>query len=135
MLVNKSTKQLRRVTPMTVTTTILKKVEAQRLQKAVEGLMSGTYRIILTGQTEEEIRGFVANGDGKEYGVVLSEGHAFCPCPDAMYRGAVCKHAVALALYVIRTPKVQTEAEEENEKLKPVNLKLAKTRPGWVASA
>jgi predicted nucleic acid-binding Zn finger protein len=118
-----------------ITQSILATVEKGRLAKAAEGYATGTYTITLASQSETEIRGFMANGDGKEYGVVLSEGHAFCSCPDAMYRGAVCKHAVALALYVIRTPKVRTEAEEENEELKPVNLKLAKTRPGWVASA
>ncbi len=95
--------------------------------------MSGAYTIALASQTEAEIRGFVANGDGKEYGVVLTEGQAFCSCPDAMYRKAVCKHATILALHVIRTPKA--EAKEEKEEVRPVNLKLAKTRPGWVASA
>lgn len=117
-----------------VTTQILAKVEAGRLQKAVEGLVNGTYAITLASQTEAEIRGFVLNGDNHQYGVVLTDGHPFCSCPDAMYRKTVCKHAVALALHVIRTPKMQTEAEE-NEEPKPVNLKLAKTRPGWVASA
>lgn len=87
-----------------ITTQILEKVEGQRLQKAVEGLVSGAYAVTLTGHTEEEIRGFVANGDGKKYGVVLIEGQAFCSCPDAMYRKGICKHAVALALYTIRHP-------------------------------
>jgi len=113
-----------------IATTILAKVEAGRLQKAVEGLVSGVYRITLTGQVEGEIRGFVANGDGKEYGVVLSEEHAFCSCPDAMYRKGVCKHAVVLALHVIRTPYEQQSTEE-----RPVNLKLTRTRPGWQACA
>jgi hypothetical protein len=45
----------------------------------------------------------VANGDGKEYGVVLSEGQASCSCRDALYRKVICKHAVVLALQVIRT--------------------------------
>ncbi len=72
----------------------------------------------------------MANGDGKEYGVVLTEGQPFCSCPDSMYRKGICKHAVALALHAIRTPKVEAE-----EAPRPVNLKLAKTRPGWVASA
>lgn len=75
-----------------VTTTILSKVEAGRLQKAVEGLVSGAYTITVAAQSEQEIRGFVANGDGKQYGVVLTEEHAFCSYPDAMYRKAVCKH-------------------------------------------
>src|SRR5712692_10206876 len=113
-----------------VTTTILAKVEAGRVQKAVEGLVNGAYSITVTNQDEEKVRGFVANGDGKQYGVVLTEEHAFCSCPDAMYRKAVCKHAVALALHVIRTPKAEAE-----EAPRPVNLKLAKTRSGWEASA
>lgn len=113
-----------------VTQTILATVEKGRLQKAVEGLVSGAYAITVASQSEAEIRGFVANGDGKQYGVVLTEGHAFCSCPDAMYRKAVCKQAVVLALHVIRTPKAEAKEEEQ-----PVNLKLTKTRPGWQACA
>jgi predicted nucleic acid-binding Zn finger protein len=113
-----------------VTHSILATVEKGRLQKAVEGLVSGAYAITLASQTEAEIRGFVANGDGKQYGVVLTEGHAFCSCPDAMYRKSVCKHAVVLALHVIRTPKAETVEEE-----RPVTLKLGRVRPGWQACA
>jgi len=107
-----------------VATQILAKVEAGRLQKAVEGLVSGAYAITVAQQDEQEIRGFVANGDGKEYGVVLSEEQAFCSCKDAIYRHGICKHAVALALHVIRNPKTETK----EEKPKPLNLKLAKVR-------
>ena len=106
---------------------ILAKVDGQRLQRAVEGLVSGAYAITLTAQSEAEIRGFIANGDGTQYGVALTEGRAFCSCPDAMYRKAVCKHAVALALRAIRTPKT-----EEKE---PVNLNLVKTRTGFAFAA
>ena len=95
---------------MHTATTILAKVDGQRLQKAVEGLVSGAYSIAVASQTGAEIRGFITNGDGKQYGVVLTEAHAFCSCPDAMYRKGICKHAVALALHVIRTP--QAEARE-----------------------
>jgi uncharacterized Zn finger protein len=114
-----------------VATQILAKVEASRLQKAVEGLVSGAYAITLARQSEAEIRGFVANGDGKEYGVVLGEGQSFCGCKDAIYRHGICKHAVALALHVIRNPKTATKAEEPQ----PVNLKLAKVRPDFSWSA
>src|SRR6266508_5913615 len=105
-----------------VTTQILAKVGAGRLKKAVEGLVTGAYAITVTIQNEEEMRGFVLNGDNHQYGVVLTEGHTFCSCPHAMYRKTVCKHAVALALHVIRTPKMQTEAEE-NEEPKSVNTR------------
>jgi predicted nucleic acid-binding Zn finger protein len=114
-----------------VATQVLAKVEGQRLQKAVEGLVRGAYRITVVLQSEAEVRGFVANGDGKEYGVVLSKGQGFCSCKDAIYRKSICKHAVALALYVIRNPEPQSEAEEEATATKPVNLKLTKTRPGF----
>ena len=42
------------------------------------------------------------NGEGKEYGVTLTEAGVFCSCPDALYRGSVCKHATTLALAVLR---------------------------------
>ena len=86
-----------------VATTVLAKVDDKRLQKAVEGMVSGAYEVKVTRHSEGEIRGFVKNGDGKEYGVALTEGEqGFCSCPDALYRGVTCKHQVALALYVIR---------------------------------
>lgn len=107
-----------------IATTIISTVEAGRLQKAVEGLVSGAYTITLASQSETELRGFVANGDGKEYGVVLSESTAYCGCKDAIYRHGVCKHAVALALHVIRSPKAETKYEEPQ----PVNLSLGKMR-------
>jgi uncharacterized Zn finger protein len=74
----------------------------------------------------------VASGDGKEYGVVLSEGQAFCSCKDALYRKGVCKHAVALALYAIRNPQGKVEAKEET---RPYDLSLGKTRKGFACSA
>ena len=114
----------------TVTTQILATVEKGRLAKAAEGYATGAYTITLASQSETEIRGFVANGDGKEYGVVFSEERAFCSCPDAMYRKGVCKHAVVLALHVIRAPYEEQSTEE-----RPVNLKLTRTRPGWQACA
>jgi hypothetical protein len=111
-----------------IATQILAKVGAGRLQKAVEGLVSNAYAITLASQTETEIRGLVANGDGQEYGVVLSEGQCFCGCKDAIHRHCICKHAVALALFVIRNP-----GETKKEEPKSVNLKLAKVRPSTLA--
>src|SRR5262245_5826918 len=113
-----------------LTQTILAKVEPGRLQKAVDGFVSGAYTITPTAQTETEVRGTVANGDGQQYGVVLTEDRAFCSCKDSMFRHSLCKHAVILALHVIRTP--QDEAKQEE---RPVNLKLGKVRPGWQACA
>ena len=97
---------------MSIATQLLAKVEQGRWQKAVEAWASGIYRIIITGQSEGEVRGYVRNGDTVAYGVVLTPGQAFCSCKDAMYRkGVTCKHALALALAVIRTPQAQPQAE------------------------
>src|SRR5262245_20927106 len=107
--------------------TVLAQVEVSRLQRATEALTSPDYTV--TVKSEAELRGFVANGSA-QYGVVLTDGHAFCSCKDAMYRKAVCKHAVLLALHALRTPKADAPADE-----RPVNLKLGKVRPGWEACA
>src|SRR5262249_37360384 len=111
-----------------LTQTVLATVEPGRLAKAAEGYASGAYTITVTGQSEAQVSGFVANGDGKQYGVVLTEARAFCSCPDSMFSHTVCKHAVVLALHVIRTPKAEAEQ-------RPVSLKLGKVRPGFVFAA
>ena len=82
--------------------TVLQQVSTDRLQRAVTALADGSLTMILTRQTETEIRALVENGDGKEYGVTLTEAGVFCSCPDALYRGSVCKHATTLALAVLR---------------------------------
>jgi len=98
---------------MKTATQILTKVEVGRLQKAVDGFVSEAYSITVTTQDDEEVRSFVINGDGHQYGVVLTEGQAFCSCPDAMYRKGICKHAVALALHVIRNPQAEAERKPD----------------------
>jgi uncharacterized Zn finger protein len=115
-----------------IATTILARGDNERLQRGVEGLASGAYRITLTRQHEVEISAYVANGDGKTYSVTLTEGRSFCGCGDAMFRGKTCKHSVALALYVIRTPETAMQVEMPTP---PPDLTLKKTRPGWAFSA
>lgn len=113
--------------------TVLKTVSPDRLQKATTALVDSRMTILLTRQTEAEIRALVRNGEGREYGVTITNGAITCSCKDALYRGSICKHSVGLALYVIRTP--QAEAINEAEEERPANLKLAKVRPGWMFSA
>jgi hypothetical protein len=72
----------------------------------------------------------VNNGDGKAYSVTLTAVRAFCGCADNMFRGKTCKHSVALASYVIRTPEV------ERAMVAPTpDLTLKKTRPTFTWSA
>jgi uncharacterized Zn finger protein len=96
--------QQRREESMRATATVLARVEDQRFSKAAEGIRNGTYRTTITLQTQEEVRGVVKKGNDKEYGCTLTTAGAFCSCPDALYRGSICKHAVTLALCVIRNP-------------------------------
>jgi hypothetical protein len=84
-------------------------VTPKRLQKAVCGLADGTLTVTLTRTSKAEIRGLVRNGKGAEYGVALTASLTACSCKDALYRGVVCKHAVALALSALRPPKATAE--------------------------
>lgn len=90
--------------------TILQHVSSDRLQRAVCGLADGSLTVTITRQSEAEIRALVKNGDEKEYGVTLSESLTACSCKDALYRGGICKHGVAVALHVLRTPQLKTAA-------------------------
>lgn len=106
-----------------IATTTLARVDNERLQRGVEGLASGAYSITLTRFTEDEVSAFVSNGDGKDYSVTLTAMRSFCGCGDAMWRGKTCKHAVAAALYVIRTPEAKWATE-----MPAPDLSLAKVR-------
>ena len=104
-----------------IATTTLARVDTERLQRGVEGLASGAYTITVTRFTDDEVSAFVSNGDGKDYSVTLTAPRSFCGCRDSMFRGKTCKHAVALSLYVIRTPEAQWATE-----MPAPDLRLAK---------
>ena len=113
--------------------TVLQQVSIERLQKAVTLLAEASVTVTLTRQTEAEVRALVKNGDGKEYGVTLTETGVFCSCPDALYRGITCKHSALLALSVLRRP--QAAEAPVAEEPQPYNLKRGKVRPDFAASA
>lgn len=92
--------------------TVLQHVSTERLQRAVNAFADGSVTVTLTRQTEAEIRALVKNGSGKEYGVTLTAAGTFCSCPDALYRGTVCKHATALALSALRQPEELTREKQ-----------------------
>jgi uncharacterized Zn finger protein len=106
-----------------IATTTMARVDNERLQRGVEGLASGASSITVTRYTEDDICAYVSNGDGKDYAVTLTAMRSFCGCQDSMRRGRTCKHAVALALYAIRTPETDMRTE-----LPAPNLSLAKVR-------
>jgi uncharacterized Zn finger protein len=108
---------------MSITQHTLARVDTERLQRGVEGLASGAYEIRVTRYTEDEVSAFVSNGDGTDYSVTLTAPRSFCGCKDSMFRGKTCKHAVALALYAIRTPETKWATETPAP-----DLSLAKVR-------
>lgn len=87
----------------------VQQVTTDRLQKAVCGLANGSLTVIVTRQSDTEIRALVRNGDSVEYGVTLTDALTTCSCKDALYRGVICKHAVATALHVLRTPQPKAD--------------------------
>src|SRR5258705_6139768 len=86
-----------------LTLSAMQQVSLDRLQRAVCGLADGSITVQLTRHSERELRALVTNGDGKEYGVTLTETLTACSCRDALYRGGICKHATAVALYALRS--------------------------------
>ena len=86
-----------------LTLSTLQQVSLERLHYAVGGLADGSITVHLTRHSESELRALVTNGDGKDYGVTITETLTTCSCRDSLYRGVVCKHAVATALQVLRT--------------------------------
>lgn len=104
---------------MSISEHTLQRVDTDRLQRGVEGLASGAYSITVTRQNGDEISAFVVKTDGESYPVTLTALRSFCGCKDSLYRGKTCRHAVSLALYVIRNPPLATDAP---------NLTLAKVR-------
>jgi predicted nucleic acid-binding Zn finger protein len=77
----------------------------------------------------------VRKGNAKEYGCTITAAGAFCSCPDALYRGSTCKHAVVLALYMIRNPlrHLADQAQTQPEEQRRYNLKLGRVRPDFVS--
>jgi uncharacterized Zn finger protein len=108
---------------MSIVNHTLARVDNERLQRGVEGLASGAYAITVTRYTEDEVSAQVSNGDGKSYPITLTAVRSFCGCNDSLFRGKTCKHAVALALYAIRTPEAAWATE-----MPAPNLSLAKVR-------
>ena len=87
--------------------TVLQHVSADRLQRAVNALADSSLTVTPTRFTATDIRALVKNDNGDEYGVTITDGATTCSCKDALYRGVTCKHAVALALHVLRSSRAE----------------------------
>ena len=86
---------------------LLRESSIDRHNAGARGFIDGTLAVTLTRHTEREIRALVKNGDGIEYGVTLTEHGPFCSCKDALYRGTICKHAVAVSLFCLQEQEAE----------------------------
>ena len=111
-----------------IPTHILAKVDNERLQRGVEGVTTGAYSFTLTRFSETEIAAYVTNGDGKTYPVTIATNWQFCGCGDAQHRHAVCKHAVALAVWTLQNSRAAIKNGAKDEEPKPLDLSLRKVR-------
>ena len=87
---------------MKATAIVLAKIDDQRFHRAMMSLRQGVYQVKIAFRGENEVRGFVQCVNGQVYGCTIREEDAFCSCPDALYRGYICKHLAILALCEIR---------------------------------
>jgi uncharacterized Zn finger protein len=106
---------------MSITSYIVAKADAKRFEKAATALRNGEYAIELTYVDHSQVRAYVTNGDGQRYGVVIVDGGASCSCKDAMYRGGICKHSVALAVKVLQDGVTIPDAPAPNLTLKKMS--------------
>jgi hypothetical protein len=100
-----------------IATTTLARVDNEWLQRGVEGLTVGAYSITLRTSPKMRCPHSWPIMTCRSYNATLTATRAFCGCGDSMFRGKTCKHSVALALYVIRTP--ETERRMETDPAKP----------------
>jgi uncharacterized Zn finger protein len=107
---------------------VLRQIPPDRFQKAVNCLADGSLAVTITSQSDTVIQATARSSSGKDYSLSLAAAGASCSCPDFLFRHAVCKHGVALALAVLRLPQPPTEPAESPEPEQPVNLRLGKVR-------
>jgi len=119
-----------------VSTAILEQVgqaDPERTLRALAMVGGKEYRVTFSEVGSDVVKATVGKRIGKGFGgqpvfqpylVTLSGTVTSCTCPDATYRGKVCKHQTLVALYVIRNPQEQPSEGEH----KP-SLKLAKVSP------
>lgn len=81
----------------------LAQIRPASLAKAMEALLSGTYIITLTRQSDREV-GATVQRDGAQYTVTLTPTGGFCSCPDSLLRYKKCAHIAMTALTLCQHP-------------------------------
>jgi hypothetical protein len=91
---------------------VLQNTSIERLQRAVTAITDNSLNVTFTRLSGADMRALVKNGDGKEYGVSIVGNTTTCSCPDALYRGVSCKHAIAVALFALSIPRTPDTASQ-----------------------
>lgn len=94
-----------------IAASVLAKADRQQHEEGNKDLTSNPFAVTITRRTETEIRGIVQSGDKEEYGVTLFEHGTACSCTLALSSGAICKHAVMVALQALCVPNVSPEED------------------------
>jgi predicted nucleic acid-binding Zn finger protein len=81
---------------------LIERADKERLERALTGLFYGDYRVRRLEQKDGEVRAYVSNKDGKDYGVAINESEAFCHCPDYFFTNeSICKHILMLSFTLL----------------------------------
>src|SRR5262245_6566976 len=80
---------------------VLQQVSPERFSKAVNSLVDGSLAVVITRQTDTTVYSLAKNSKGQEYRLSLAAAGAASSCPDFLFRHAVCKHGIALALQLL----------------------------------
>ncbi len=81
---------------------LIERVDKGRLERALAGLFYEGYRVRVLEQKNSEIRAYISNGEGKNYGVAINESEAFCHCPDYFFTNeSICKHIIMLSFILL----------------------------------
>jgi uncharacterized Zn finger protein len=81
---------------------LIEKADKERLKRALAGLFYGDYRVRALEQKNGEVRAYISNKDGKDYGVAINESETFCHCPDYFFTNeSICKHILMLSFILL----------------------------------
>jgi predicted nucleic acid-binding Zn finger protein len=81
---------------------LIERADKERLERALAGIFYGDYRVRGLEQKDDEVRAYVSNKDGKDYGVAINESEAFCHCPDYFFTNeSICKHILMLSFTLL----------------------------------
>lgn len=101
---------------------IIERADKERLDKALAGLLDGAYKVRALEWRIGEIRAYISNREGKDYGVAINDSKAFCYYPDYSFTNeGICKPILMLLLDLLsKTQHESLAGRKEIKKKKEV---------------